>query len=291
MNALEITQMIISILSLFATIGVSVAIYWLEKRQSIQAAKEEEKRRLKELEHEADIFIMQNGEEIEFLPLCVFANNLNYSKKHERKIFNNFHICSDELKKMILEKQKVFIKELPQNWFAKCNERFIEDIAKNKLGRNLFYDNAKYTTRCITYFGKDQTLNLDKNIFQFQDYHIENESLIKRKICKCSCYSYCVEFLNLMENSKCFKNPYNISMIPPCDYIYSISADEDEQTYCYWNALLMRYLCCALRKTESPYKLVKGSYSEMIEAFPKTFEDIYYLALYELYLSYGKDLD
>jgi|GEM_PF-4401708 len=290
MTLSEILQLILSILSLFATVSVSVFLYKAEKRQAKKEAQERENDRLKELEHEAEIFIIKNGDDIDFLPLCVFANSLNKFKKHKRAIYNNFNMCSSELQQIILKKQNTFLLELPSSdWFSTAIFKFEKDIEYFNLGRNLYYDNAKYITRCFNYFSNEQIPSIDDKIFEFQDYHIDKNSMINRDICSCGLYLYVSRWLNFCEDLKKYKNPNSIEMTAPCDYIYELFAGADEKTYCYWNARLLRCLCSLLREYKQDDCIVSASYSPAIELSTDYFEDLYYCALYELYLTYCKN--
>ena len=69
MTTADIIQIIIGILSLVATVAVSVAIYWLQlrhEREIERLAKENDEKRLKE---EADRFLIDNESERDYLPL------------------------------------------------------------------------------------------------------------------------------------------------------------------------------------------------------------------------------
>ena len=109
MNIADVIQIIIGILSLIATVGVSFAIYWLQSRHEKEMedlAKEKEKKLLKE---EADKFLIDNESERDYLPLCVFASNLHRHEKHTRKIYTNFCRCRTELQNKILSYYSIFL--------------------------------------------------------------------------------------------------------------------------------------------------------------------------------------
>lgn len=115
----DIASFIVSFVSLVATIAVSFIILHLDRKHEKHKEAEQEKIRSINLEHEADVFLLKNNEEIQFLPLCVIANNLYPTKQHRREIYNNFNLCSDELKSIILKKYNINIKSIPSNdWFG-----------------------------------------------------------------------------------------------------------------------------------------------------------------------------
>jgi hypothetical protein len=86
------------------------------------------------------------------------------------------------------------------------------------------------------------------------------------------------------------KNPDNIIFPSPCDMIYDIAVGDDEQKYCFWMAHLMRYLCAHIRLTKNENSFYQNSYSQAIEINEQFFEDLYYCAVYELYITFGKNL-
>lgn len=290
MSGYDIAQLVISILSLIATVAVSVIIYFLESKRDKQIDIGNENARIRNLEHEAEIFIIKNGDDIDYLPLCVFANNLNGTRKHKRAIYNNFNICSDELKKIILEKQKIYIKDLPSwNWFSQCITLFEDKIELLDLGRSLYYDDAKYIKYCFDFYGKNEVPDINDRL-EFNDYDIKDENLISRGIFTCTLNMYLNHFFAFKNDSRCYKNPDNIIFPSPCDMIYDIAVGDDEQKYCFWMAHLMRYLCAHIRLTKNENSFYQNSYSQAIEINEQFFEDLYYCAVYELYITFGKNL-
>lgn len=291
MTLSEVLQLILSILSLIATVSISIIIYKAEKRQAKKDAQEKENARLKELENEAEIFIIKNGDDIDYLPLCVFANSLNKFKKHKRTIYNNFNMCSSELQQIILKKKNLCLLEISSSdWFFKAIDDFEKDINEFNLGRNLYYDNAKYITRCFDYYSGDKIPNVDTEIFEVQDYNFRKNPLIIRDVYKCGLYFYIGRWFDFCNDIKKDKALKEIQMISPCDYVYRLFSGENEKIYCYWNAQLLRYLCSHLRNYKpNTYDYVSPSYSPAIELNVDCFEDLYYCALYELYLTYCND--
>lgn len=292
MSWYDLTQLIIAILSLIATVAVSVILYHFEQKHDRQIEEQNEKIRRMNLEHDADIFLIQNGDEIEYLPLCVFVNNLNGTKKHLREIYNNYNTCSEELKNIILDKQGIYIRELPQtNWTSACIDRFNDEINKYNLGRTLFYDDGKYVRYCYDYYRKNK-IPCNELEFSFPDYHVDRaeDKMIFRKDYKCGLYMYASLYFNYINDVQVYKNLENIEMKPLFQVVYDEIINMDSEHYSYWCAMLMRYTCANLRKQGCEYSLTDNPYGEGIELEVKSFEDAYYCALYELYLTFGKDL-
>lgn len=93
----NLIQIVIGLLSLFATIFVSFRIYQLQKRHEQEIKEMEENERKRKLEEEAHRFLIDNADEIDYLPWCVIAGNLFRHQKHTRKIYTAFCKCSIEL--------------------------------------------------------------------------------------------------------------------------------------------------------------------------------------------------
>ena len=85
MTGYEITTLIISILSLFASGFVSFAIFYMGK-------KSDDKRYKADIEYQARKFIIDHGDnDILYLPYCVIASGVNRHHKHLRQIYNDFN--------------------------------------------------------------------------------------------------------------------------------------------------------------------------------------------------------
>lgn len=292
MSGYDIAQLVISILSLVATVAISVILYKLDRKRDKEIEEQKEKARQKDLEYEAELFLIKNGDEIQYLPLCVLANNLNCLKKHKRDIYNNFNICSDEVKEIILNKQKITLKKITsEDWFEICNSKFVEAIKNFKLGRNMYYDNAKYVRHCFDYYGKDAISFNTSLKFQFMDYNIRDNVMIPWTVRNSSYYSYVNHYFHFFNDLQNYENPNDIKCQSPCDLLYNKIINEDENIYCYWSAEQMRYLCSFMREWHYEHSLYRTSYSQTIEISPEYFEDIYYCALYELYITFGKEFE
>ena len=292
MQKADVIQIIIGILSLISTISLSIVLYVLEAKRINRDKKIEDERRKTLLEYEAEKFIITNGDEIDYLPLCVFANNLNKIKKHKRDIYNNYNLCSDEVKKIILEKRNIFIKKIPNDkWYRQCVELLRKDVEKYELGRSVFYENAKYVERCMEFYSDNSCKGFSNEEFIFEDYHIDENKMVKRGSHKTSLFIYISRYLEFKEDTRKYDNTSNVKYYAPCDYVWNMSVQESEEIYCYWNALLMRYICMNIREYNSEYSFISGVYSQVSDLTADSFEDLYYLSLYELYLTYGKNIE
>lgn len=92
MDWINLVSMIVGILSLFATIAISIVIYLLQR-------KNEKNQHQNELKEKAIEVLQDNIDEKEYLPLAQFAAKLNPLYMHIRKIYNKFSRCNIEYKK------------------------------------------------------------------------------------------------------------------------------------------------------------------------------------------------
>lgn len=139
----------------------------------------------------------------------------------------------------------------------------------------------------MAHFGSKQLPEINSE-FELIFYNIQNGKIEPKEILTCSLCSYINHYLHFVEDIKNYDNYKNIELTPPCDYVYEIAVSEENDIYCYWCAELMRYLCSFLRDEERNTSFFRNSYSQAIEIVPEYFEDLYYCAIYELYLTFGK---
>ena len=77
-----------------------------------------------------------------------------------------------------MEKQNIFIKSVPNtNWFDVYNQKLCDEIERLELGRNLFYDNAKYVKKCFDYYRKDELPEVNE-IIEYPDYQIKGNEMV-----------------------------------------------------------------------------------------------------------------
>ena len=96
MTCADKIQIIIGILSLFATVAVSVVIYIMQRRY-------EKEQRRREISEQAQRFMMDNNSELVYLPWCVIAVNQSLLDNHSRKIYTEFCRLPTEVRDEVLK--------------------------------------------------------------------------------------------------------------------------------------------------------------------------------------------
>lgn len=292
MTGYEITTLIISILSLFASGFVSFAIFYMGK-------KSDNKRYKADVEYQARKFIIDHGDDdILYLPYCVIASGVNRHHKHIRQIYNDFDALPNDVQKEVL-KQAGYDYQLIESsdWIDKGIKE-IEDFAeKHDFGNTFLYDGAKYFYRAFTKHSAAFTSN----------YH-ELEPLFEDKLGWNSPETIKIVQTNKMSFSLYLESYYRAFVlndetltkkdaIKPLDYLVAIKdfPNCDEEELCFW---IMESVCelavLVLRTRHGGYLnevYIKGEINRG-DALPETFEDKYYevlMYLYTLYLDNKQD--
>lgn len=285
MTIADIIQIIIGILSLIATVGVSFAIYWLQSRHEKEMedlAKENSEKLLRE---EADKFLIDNESERDYLPLCIFASNLHRHEKHTRKIYTNFCRCRSELQNKILEVAEFKCRTIDGvDWLDKAIDKFKDDIQKFHLGRDYLYDGAKYFHRGFKRYRGEKWDYSYRRLFK---------PLVKNRILKeltgtdlISISSYVEDYfyfcIEKHDTDKIQGNP-----MPPIDYLWESQnlASIEESKVCGWMMEIVNAITIIIHN-----KITNkdgGLYFEdMTDEQPEIFEDKYYETVRALYYTY-----
>lgn len=286
MTMAEIIQIIIGILSLLATISIPIMIH----RSDIKRIEEDAK---KQLERDAEMFIRINYEEIEYLPLCIFANAVGPYTQNSRKIYNNFNACPKEIQFEILKKRNIpfgLIKN--KNVFDEYISSFQKQSLKYKLwDRTWLYDNAKYFHRSIQLY---RNIKLDTmNPHVFTPIHLNKAIQSIAPNFKESLTTYTSEFLEISLKGDTQINLAESSFVSPFNAINQLFYIENsercgEDTTCLW---IMRFIfssCIAFWRNN----LVENSNDDwrqlnVSDDMIQTYEDMYYDTLLTLFTTYG----
>ena len=134
MSASEIIQIVLSALSLIATVAVSVIIYKFERKNEKLREKELERQKAKEIELAAKNFIIDNQNDIELLPLAIISQSLHEYDNNIRNIYTKFKKCDIDVQKEILRQEKCPITIIDsKDWFNPLLDKFknLEEQYKN----------------------------------------------------------------------------------------------------------------------------------------------------------------
>lgn len=273
MTSLEITNLIISILSLIGTIAISFVIYFLQTRN-------EKKIREKEIKENAKRFIIDNSEELDYLHWATIAVGCFPQNKHIRKIYNEFSYLDDETKKEVLKQREINCELIPGSKWIYGKIDFIRNrIAELGIGDDFLYDCGKYFTRAYKYKVEDITP------FESQKYRntkYKDEFKVRTvwfgKEGWLTYEQYLDDFLYCKYERK---EDFTGKVALPNDYLIGIEnlRGTEEINVCYWMMVMVENVIMYSRK----YLDYQEKEHTETDAQVETFEDKYFSVLYELF--------
>ena len=279
----DIIQIIIGIMTLVATIAVSFTIYWLQLHHEKEMQKIVKLQEHKELEEKAKLFLIDNEEELNYLPWCVIAANIHRLDKHTREIYNSFCRCPEELRNEILKQAGFEMESIKgQTWVNDCIEAFEKDIQNYNLGRDYLYDGAKYFHRSYEQY-RDLKWNSTPQVFELicKDNHFRNSFGMD----KIDIGSYIDEYFYYFIDKRI--DLKESEPIPPIDYVWNTQdlAYTNEETVCMWMMELIQNIAIIIYNRSGVEK-INGEILEYTDAQVETYEDKYYATLQALYNAY-----
>ena len=273
MTSLEITNLIISILSLIGTIAISFVIYFLQTRN-------EKKIREKEIKENAKRFIIDNSEELDYLHWATIAVGCFPQNKHIRKIYNQFSYLDDETKKEVLKQRKINCELFHDSKWIYDKIEFIRNcIAELGIGDDFLYDCGKYFTRAYDYkneeiapFESQKYRNLKyKDEFKVRTVWFGKEGWLTYE-------QYLDDFLYCKYERK---EDFTGKVTLPNDYLIGIEnlRGTEEINVCYWMMVMVENVIMYSHK----YLDYQEKEHTETDAQVETFEDKYFSVLYELF--------
>lgn len=287
MSIAEIIQIIIGVLSLIATMAVSVVVAIVEKKRADREHKANLCQQVKE-------FIIDNEAELDYLPLCVFSNAVSQYAANKRQIYNRFNRCTEELQVEILRQQNIpisLIKDMEV--FNKCLKKFDEQAMHYKLwDRSWLYEGGKYFHRAIERYRAEEITTDNPHVF---DIPRLNGSLAKSfPDFKADLTLYMDRYLEFVLRDRDDTKDVldKLPQIPPFTVIDSMEcfSNCDEKILCFW---MMRFITSGCLSFWH-HKLVADCEAEwrqlsIGDGVIETFEDMYYDTLMMLFTTYGEN--
>ena len=284
----------LSFLSLVATVLVSFMIYWLQRHHEKEMESLQERQRLKELESQANAFLVDHEDERDYLPWCVFASQLHRHEKHTRKIYTDFCRISDELQQEVLRLASFNIKIVPaEQWSAKVLDLLQKDIEKYKLGsdlgRDILYEGGKLFWRGFERYREKEWNDIDvQAVFK----PIYKGPWFNPRECV-NCWGYIDQYMCFLQREERLDDILTIELnpVPPIDYVWNGAGlgNADEELVCAWVMTLVHDIASCVPKQNSDAESAQLQDIREIDytdAVVETYEDKYYQALHMLYNTY-----
>lgn len=166
--SLEIWSFIVDVTSLVVTIILTVGIYRLERSHEKEREQMEVEAQKKAVAEAARVFLIDNEDEIEYLPLSAIAKSLNLKRKHHRAITTKFLRCSEEVQKEILKQANFQTIEVSKEQVSVALKLLKDDIKTYCFGRDVLYGGAKYFHRAMERYSDEKIETV--NPYRFEDF-------------------------------------------------------------------------------------------------------------------------
>lgn len=285
MDAYQIITLIISALSLVSSIFVSFSIHFMGNKSITNRYK-------LDVETSARKFIIDHGDgEILYLPYCIFSSGVNRHHKHIRAIYNDFDALPNDVQKEVL-RLAGYDYELIQGgeWVDKGLKEIEEFSESYDFGDTFLYDGAKYLYRA---FSKHSSA-LVSSYNELEDLYDDELGWIPEGAKqfypsgKINFSQYLESYYQAFVLGNNEKKIGKQEVTKPLTYLKNVKNFYycTEEELCFWIMVSVREMASCvertrhkgdLEQTEAPGVISRG------DALPKTFEDMYYETLMQLY--------
>lgn len=266
-------------MNFLATSALTIAIYWLQRSHEKEREQMEVEAQKKAVAEAARVFLIDNEDEIEYLPLSAIAKSLNLKRKHHRAITTKFLRCSEEVQKEILKQANFQPIEISKEQVSAALKRLKDDIKVRSFGQAALYDGAKYFHRAMERYSDEKIETV--NPYRFEDirqthfYQGDSLRLLKDTSYNGTLYGYMYDYIHSADlgKSKCL-------LQPPIDMVWSQCklARCPEEIMTFWTMRIVIDCCRVFAKSEEDIIFDE----DLIE----TQEDMYYYAVMALYSTY-----
>ena len=278
----DIIGLIIDFIALVVSVILTVVIYKLERRHEKEHEAAEEKAQKAALAEAARVFLIDNDDEVDYLPLAALAAKLKLKRKHCRNITTRFMRCSEKQHREILCQANIPDIQLSMDEVWAALEKLQADLQRYEFGRSILYDGAKYLHRAFERWAAVEIDDVNPYIFEDpekSEWH--NSSECQGKVSwrfsdnASPLSSYIWSYLNA-EKLGLDKNQIE----PPVDMVFQQCNLEtcDEQKMTFWTMRIIIDACHSFCTTQ-----VTDIFDECLI---KTQEDMYYYTLATLCATY-----
>lgn len=267
------------LMNFLATSALTIAIYWLQRSHEKEREQMEVEAQKKAVAEAARVFLIDNEDEIECLPLSAIAKSLNLKRKHHRAITTKFLRCSEEVQKEILKQANFQLIEVSKEQVSAALKRLKDDIKACGFGRDTLYDGAKYFHRTMECYSDEKIETVNPYIFEdirrTHFYQGDSLQLLKDTSYNGTLYGYMYDYLHSADlgKSKWLLQPPIDMVCLQCDL-----AGCPEERMTFWTMRIVIDCCRVFAKSEEDIIFDE----DLIE----TQEDMYYYAVMALYSTY-----
>ena len=270
----------IDFISLIVSIFLTVIIYSLERRHETEHELAEEKAQKLAVFESAKVFLIDNDDEVEYLPLAGIAAKLNLKRKYCRSITTRFLRCSQKQQEEILRQANVEDIQISMDAVKIALEKLQDDLEKFEFGRNILYDGAKYLHRAFERWAEIEVNDVNPYIFEKPEksewYGIQSK--IPWRFCDHTdqLCSYMWTYQHAEELGLC-----KDQIEPPVDMVFRQCnlGTCDEQIMTFWTMRIIIDACHTFKDF--------SAVNDFDESLIQTQEDMYYYTLATLCTAYS----
>lgn len=273
----DIIGLLIDFIALIVSIVLTVIIYRLERRHEKEHEAAEEKAQKIAMAEAAKVFLIDNDDEVEYLPLAEIAAKLNLKRKHCRLITTRFLRCSEAQQREVLHQANIADIQVSTEAVFAALESLQSDLDKYEFGRSILYDGAKYLHRAFERWSEVEVNDINPYIFEniesreWHDTQLEIPWYVTRHSATLSNYMWSYMYAEKQNRQK---------ITPPVDMVFQQCnlGTCDEQTMTFWTMRIIIDAC----HTFSDSSCCDGFDESLIQ----TQEDMYYYTLAMLCTAY-----
>lgn len=263
------------VLSLIATVVLTVAIYWLQRSHEKEREQMEVEAQKKAVAEAARVFLIDNEDEIEYLPLSAIAKSLKLKRKHHRAITTKFLRCSEEVQKEILKQANFQLIEVSKEQVSAALKLLKDDIKTYCFGRDVLYGGAKYFHRAMERYSDEKIETV--NPYRFEDFvntrlYEDEHGLQKNTKFNITLYDYMYDYRHSGRTNWLIQKPMDM-VWERCNL-----GECPEEIMTFWTMRIVIDCCRVFAKSEEDIIFDE----DLIE----TQEDMYYYAVMALYSTY-----
>lgn len=263
------------VLSLIATVVLTVAIYWLQRSHEKEREQMEVEAQKKAVAEAARVFLIDNEDEIEYLPLSAIAKTLKLKRKHHRAITTKFLRCSEEVQKEILKQANFQPIEVSKEQVSAALKLLKDDIKTYCFGRDVLYGGAKYFHRAMERYSDEKIETV--NPYRFEDFvntrlYEDEHGLQKNTKFNITLYDYMYDYRHSGRTNWLIQKPMDM-VWEQCNL-----GECPEEIMTFWTMRIVIDCCRVFAKSEEDIIFDE----DLIE----TQEDMYYYAVMALYSTY-----
>ena len=162
----DIIGLIIDFIALVVSVILTVVIYKLERRHEKEHEAAEEKAQKAALAEAARVFLIDNDDEVDYLPLAAIAAKLKLKRNHCRNITPRFIRCSEKQQREILCQANIPDIQVSMDEAWAALEKLQADLQRYEFGRSILYDGAKYLHRAFERWAAVEIDDVNPYIFE-----------------------------------------------------------------------------------------------------------------------------